>query len=89
MLGGTGTYFRVRLPDGMAGYVPARLTELAEDPLRNEEIMVSGRIHDRPLTWAPVMAHLSAGEELPVLGSFGQFLYVRTSEGYMGWLVLN
>jgi len=89
VLGGTGTYYRVRLPDGTAGYVPAPLTELAEEPLRNQELQVAGRIHERPLIWAPVLAHLSAGEELPVLGSFGQFLYVRTPKGYMGWLVLN
>ncbi len=89
VLAGTGTYFRVRLPDGTAGYVSARLTELAEVPLRNEELMVAHRVHDRPLMRAPVMAHLSAGEQLPVLGSFGQFLYVRTPRGYMGWLVLN
>lgn len=89
VLGGTGTYFRVRLPDGTAGYVSAHLTELAEEPLRNEEIMVSRRVHERPLMWAPVMAHLSAGEELPVLGSFGQFLCVRTPKGQVGWLALN
>ena len=89
VLGGTGAYFRVRLPDGTAGYVPAGLTELAEEPLRNEEINGTGRVHDRPLIWAPILAHLSAGEELPVLGSFGDFLCVRTPKGHMGWLVLD
>jgi murein DD-endopeptidase MepM/ murein hydrolase activator NlpD len=89
VLGGTGAYLRVRLPDGAAGYVPSRFTELAEEPLRREELLVSRQVHDRPLIWAPVMAHLPAGEELPVLGSFGQFLYVRTPKGNMGWLALN
>jgi murein DD-endopeptidase MepM/ murein hydrolase activator NlpD len=89
VFGGTGAYFRVRLPDGTAGYVPGRLTESVESALRSEELLVDSRVYDRPLMRAPVMAHLSAGEELPVLGSFGQFLYVRTPAGYSGWLATN
>lgn len=89
VLGGTGTYFRVRLPDGTVGYVSANLTELAEEPLRNEQLLVSRRVHNRPLMRAPIMAHLSAGHDLPVLGNFGQFLCVRTPQGHVGWLALD
>jgi hypothetical protein len=89
VFGGTGSYFRVRLPDGRVGYVSGHLTESIEQPLRRQALLVDSRVHDRPLMRAPVMAHLSAGEELPVLGSFGEFLYVRTPRGNSGWLVTN
>jgi murein DD-endopeptidase MepM/ murein hydrolase activator NlpD len=89
VFGGTGDYFRVRLPDGRVGYVSGRLTESVETPLRSEALLVDSQVYDRPLMRAPVMAHLSAGEELPVLGSYGRFLYVRTPRGSSGWLAIN
>ncbi len=36
VLGGSGEYFRVRLPDGMNGYVAARLTEPADQPFSTQ-----------------------------------------------------
>ena len=36
VLGGSGEYFRVRLPDGSSGYVAARLTEPADQPFSSQ-----------------------------------------------------
>jgi hypothetical protein len=35
------------------------------------------------------MDSLNAGAELPVLGEFQDFLYVRTPQGRVGWMTLD
>jgi SH3-like domain-containing protein len=86
VLGGSGEYFRVRLPDGLNGYVAARLTEPADQPF-SSQIATSGEtIRVRPQPEAPLVAQLDAGAELPVLGRYDGYLYVQVPGGHLGWL---
>lgn len=86
VLAGSGEYFRVRLPDGGVGYIAARLTEPADQPLASQIVAAAGTLHPRPAAEAPVMSRLQQGTELPVLGRFAGFLYVRSPEGRTGWM---
>jgi murein DD-endopeptidase MepM/ murein hydrolase activator NlpD/SH3-like domain-containing protein len=86
VLGGSGDYFRVRLPDGGQGYVAARLTESADEPVTSQVVAVAESVRSSPALEAPVMARLEQGSEVPVLGRFGGYLYVRSPEGFRGWM---
>ncbi len=86
VLGGSGDYFRVRLPDGGAGYVAGRLTEPADRPLDSQVAAGDEPIRTRPDRAAPVIATLDDGAEVPVLGRFEGYLYVVGPAGRPGWL---
>lgn len=86
VLGGSGDYFRVRLPDGTQGYVAARLTEPVDRPVAEEVLLTSQSVHVRPSGDAPIMATLPLGAGVSVLGRFGGYLYVRVPTGHGGWV---
>ncbi|HEV2129839.1 MAG TPA: M23 family metallopeptidase, partial [Longimicrobiaceae bacterium] len=54
-LAASGGWYRVVLPDGRSGYVPARSTEPATRPLRQERLAQGGALRDRPTPGAAVM----------------------------------
>jgi hypothetical protein len=88
VLGGSGEYFRVALPDGAQGYVAARLTEGADDPVASEIVARSEPVRVRPSAGAPAVARVDGGTEVPVLGRYGSYLYVRSPEGATGWVAV-
>jgi murein DD-endopeptidase MepM/ murein hydrolase activator NlpD len=84
--GATATSYRVRLPDGRAGFVPAARARNADVPLRSERRAVAAPIRDRPLPTAAVLDYTSPDHPVPVLASFDGYLLVRTGSGRRGWL---
>jgi murein DD-endopeptidase MepM/ murein hydrolase activator NlpD len=86
ILGGSGEYYRVRLPDGAQGYVAARLTEAVDRPVETRTASLGGALHAGPDRDAPVVTELDPGDEVPVLARFGDYLYVRAPTGQEGWL---
>ena len=86
VLGGSGEFFRVRLPDGESGYVAARLTEPADSPLMSQVAPALTPVFLTPNDTALIIDQLGAGAEVPVLGRYEGFLYVRTPAGHVGWL---
>ena len=86
VLAGSGSFFRARLPDGTVGYVAARLTEPADAPVSAETVTAPHPVRAAPRDDSPVLERLDAGTEVPVLGRFGGYLYVRTARGRTGWL---
>ncbi|HEX6939187.1 MAG TPA: M23 family metallopeptidase [Longimicrobiales bacterium] len=86
VLGASGRWYRVHLPDGTAGYVEARLTEVAESPVREQAAIAAAPLLARPRPDAPVVDSLTPGAPLPILGRFGKFLMVRAADGIIGWL---
>lgn len=86
VLGGTGSFYRVQLPDGATGYVPAAGTEAADSPLALQRTASAAPVRSGPALTAPTMAHLGAGEEVSILGRFESFLLVRSADGTSGWL---
>ena len=83
--GASARWYRVTLPDGGSGYVAGDATE-APTPLRRAALAAGSEVLDRPAPRGAVITQLGAGEEVPVLGSFGSFWYVQTPAGLMGWL---
>jgi len=81
-------WYRVTLPDGTSGYLAAASTEPLS-PLRSESLAVSATILRRPSARRTVIDRLPGGSEVPVLGEFGDFLYVQTPNGRSGWLATN
>jgi murein DD-endopeptidase MepM/ murein hydrolase activator NlpD len=86
VLGGSGEYFRIRLPDGGEGYVAARLTEPADQPISAQVATTGETVRARPVLTAPVVARLDRQAELPVLGRYEGYLYVQAPSGRRGWI---
>lgn len=86
VLGGVGSFYRVQLPDGGSGFVTGRLTEEMGEPLWLEQVARAQPLQSDPLPGAPVMDEVPDGAEIPVLGTFGEFLLVKGPSGRSGWM---
>lgn len=86
VLAASGSWYRVRLPDGRDGYVSARLTEAVVQPLRSQFVEYASALVSAPSPVAPVMEDVQAGTEVAVLGRYEGFLYVQSADGSTGWL---
>ena len=86
VMGGVGSWYRVRLPDGGEGFVAGRLTESAEESIRIHRMADFGDLQAEPRRGSPVMDRVPEGSELPVLGTFGDYLFVQTPGGRAGWM---
>ena len=86
VLGGSGSWFRVRLPDGRQGWVPARLTEPLDRPLRHLLAEAPASVRAFPHGQAPVVVDVASGTSLPVLGTFGGYDLVEAPGGVRGWV---
>jgi peptidoglycan LD-endopeptidase LytH len=84
--GATASWYRVRLPDDRAGFVPAATTRAANVPLRSERRTVASPIRDRPTPAAATLGHVDPDRPLPVLGRFNDYLLVQVATGRTGWL---
>ena len=83
--GATARWYRVGLPDGATGYIIGADTELAT-PLRSESVVAASHVLDHPAPRGAIIQQLAPGAEIPVLGAWGEFLYVQTPTGLNGWL---
>ncbi len=83
--GASARWYRVGLPDGLNGYIIGADTELAT-PLRSESVLTASHVLDHPEPQGAIIQHLVPGSEIPVLGAWGEFLYVQTPTGLNGWL---
>jgi len=83
--GAVRDWYRVQLPDGTGGFVNGQLTESTGRPVRTAR---AGAVQllNRPMVSAAPIADLEPGPRLPVLGRFGDFLFVRIADGREGWI---
>ena len=86
VLAASGSWYRVRLPNGRDGFVSARLTEAVAEPLRNQFVESTSALFSSPSPVAPVMEDVEAGTDVAVLGSYEGYLYVQSPDGSTGWL---
>ena len=86
VLAASGSWYRVRLPNGRDGFVAARLTEAVVQPLRSQFVESTSALFSSPSSVAPVMEDVEAGTDVAVLGSYQGYLYVQSPDGSTGWL---
>ncbi|HSG06885.1 MAG TPA: M23 family metallopeptidase [Longimicrobiales bacterium] len=86
VLAGSGDWYRVRLPDGVEGYVAARLTEDLAAPVETRIASREERVQAMPEAASSVITSVPAGAELAVLGRFGGYLLVQAPSGRPGWV---
>jgi murein DD-endopeptidase MepM/ murein hydrolase activator NlpD len=86
VIGGAGAWFRIALPDGTSGFVAARLTEAADEPLRSTIVAQAVDLTAAPAPGAAVVANLLPGDAVPVIARFGDYLLVRKDGHPQAWL---
>ena len=86
LVGAAGSSYRVRLPDGREGYLPARLLEARDDALGSERVATATAVRAHPAALAATVDSVAAGSELPVLGRWAGYALVRTAGGREGWV---
>ncbi len=89
VIGGAARWYRVVLPDGAMGFVVGQSVESIGRPIRSAELTDGGVLLDRPVATATIVDRVSPGVQVSVLGTFGEYLYVQTPSGPLGWLVLD
>jgi peptidoglycan LD-endopeptidase LytH len=86
IVGATGEWFRVRLPDGTGGYVAAGTAEPAGRGAGMAVVGNASRITTSPDRDAGIIADVSPGDSVTVLGNFGDYLLVRVTGAAEGWM---
>lgn len=81
----TGTWYRIRLPDGSRGFVAADLARDMEQEVDAEVAAEAVSLLRSPHADALSMETVASGARLGVLGRFGDFVLVRTERGDRGW----
>ena len=81
----SGGWFRVRLPDGTAGYVASRFVESTRRAVRQTTVSSGTPLRDRPAADASVIATAQGGA-LPVIGQFADYALVDAGEGRTAWV---
>ncbi len=89
VLGGTGDWYRVALPNGTTGYLPARQVEIVRNPIQKLSLKRETPITDQPEPLAAVMQTLEKGENVAALARFGAYWLVETPENAIGWLRMD
>jgi murein DD-endopeptidase MepM/ murein hydrolase activator NlpD len=86
VLAASGSWYRVRLPNGRDGFIAARLTEAIVQPLRNQFVQNTSALFSSPSPVSAVMADVQAGTDVAVLGGYEGYLYVQSPDGNTGWM---
>jgi hypothetical protein len=86
VLGTTGTWDRVLMPDNQVGFVASRLTEDIVRPLETSIVEISTPLMRSPTAAASMIELVEAGSGIEVLGQFENYLYVGTRTGAVGWI---
>lgn len=88
VVGGTDTWLRVELPDGLTGYVASNTTEAVGRPLRRLTLTAPTPLLDAADALAAPIETLTVGVAVDVLADAGPFQLVRRATGQTGWLRL-
>ena len=89
VVAGSGRWYRVALPDGAVGFVDSRFVEPTDEPIRSELVATGAVLRESPMPTAAATDSLVAGKQVPVLGTYGNFLFVQAPSGRAGWLMLD
>jgi murein DD-endopeptidase MepM/ murein hydrolase activator NlpD/SH3-like domain-containing protein len=89
VMGGTETWLRVVLPDGLMGYVASNTTEPEKRSLRRLVLSAHASLLDEANSQAAVIKTLPSGTAVDVLATTSSFQLVRPADGPTGWLPLT
>jgi len=78
--------YRVRLPDGISGYVDAHRVESIEEPLQYLSAGTPLTIRDTPQENSIAVKWITSGENLSILGTYNGHWFVREQGGTRGWI---
>ena len=78
--------YRVLLPDGITGYIPARNVESISEHIELQEAHSYQAVKASPVEEAAAMELIDIGDEFSVLGEYDGYWLVRTQQGSTGWM---
>ena len=84
-----GSWYRVRQPDGLTGYLQGRAIEPLRSRIQSSAVAVASPLLARPVAAATpedIIRELPAGTRLDVLGRFGAFALVSARDGAAAWI---
>jgi len=85
-IAGSGSFYRVVLPDGATGYISDTMLESALLPIGEIVLTESRALQSDPTVASASVGLQLAGNRILVNGRFGDFLRVQTESGQTGWL---
>ncbi len=81
-------FYKIRLPDNTTGFVAINIVEELK-PVRKIKVKVGGQpLYEKAAIDAVVKEALGKEELLSVLAEFEDYLYVETSGGARGWILI-
>ncbi|QCR22801.1 peptidoglycan DD-metalloendopeptidase family protein [Pontibacter sp. SGAir0037] len=86
VIGGTGNWYRVSLPDGTEAYIANSVVESISKPVRYEKLAKETDLLDEAHPLAAPKDSLSSGSSVAVLATFNDFRLVRNEAGETGWI---
>jgi murein DD-endopeptidase MepM/ murein hydrolase activator NlpD len=86
---GGGSWYRVTLLDGTAGYLEAAEVESSEYPIRRAVVERGAPILADASGGAVGIDSVRPGTAIDVLGASGDYLFVRGPSGRSGWMLAN
>jgi len=86
VLAAAGEDYRVLLPDGRFGYVPASQIEALNESLKNYAVPTDQFVIESPTADAAAIGSVNAGEGFSVLAKYEEYWLVKTQQGSTGWL---
>ncbi len=87
VVGGTGAFLRLRLPDESDAFVAARLMEAVDKPVRRARLNESRVVRSGPSPTALAISELAEGSQVNVLGQSQDFMLVDADAGLRGWVL--
>ena len=84
----TGNLCRVKLPDGTCGFIPGNYIETMRNVIQEQVISVTIGLLDTPGVNAVYMSNINPGERFSVLGKYKKYLFGKTFEERIGWILV-
>lgn len=79
--------YRIELPDGSSGYVLGKQLEGTAKPIKNFKIDARQlELFEEPDSSAAVKLTLKKGDNVEVLGNFGDFQFIKMEKQLSGWI---
>ncbi|MVM35835.1 peptidoglycan DD-metalloendopeptidase family protein [Spirosoma sp. HMF4905] len=88
IVGGTETWLRIELPDGLMGYIASNTIEPAKRPLRRVTLSTTGNLLEIADKKSGIIQQLPLDSTVDVLALTNTFQLVRSLDGQTGWIPL-